>query len=562
VEPDDTRSASPALTLRDMARRAGGWLPVIGIASLLGTATTLALPAVLGNAVDAIVSTGDTSRWVATAVGLVVLGLVSEIVGAYAGTVSVAGATAWLRGSTVRHILAIPPPASRRFETGDLVSRVSGDSTEAASAGPALVTIASSVVPPIGSVALLALIHPSLAVAFAASAIFVLLVLIAFTRRTADVMTSYQQAQGKLAGRLSESLSGARTIAAAGTLQYEEQRVLDLLPDLRRHGVRTWQALARAVGQSGVVGPLVLVSVVAVAGFQLSDGAITPGDLLAASQYAVLGAGLGGMTGVFAELARARAGVRRLGEVFEVVPTHYGNRTLPSGRGRLEFHGVSVYGTDNAALLSDVDLSLPAGGTVAVVGPSGAGKTVFAEIAARLRDPDFGSVWLDGVPLPELTHDALRNAVGVAFERPELAGATIADAIGPAASRDQVERAARASHAHGFISRLPHGYDTKLADAPMSGGEKQRIGLARAWHAERVVVLDDATSSLDMVTEMEISRTLTNGSLGRTTRLIITHRAATAARADLVIWLDRGRVRGCAAHDQLLTSPEYVQVFG
>lgn len=562
MQSNDARTSQRALTLRDVARRAGNWLPVIGVASLAGTTTTLALPTVLGKAVDSIVSDGDTTRWVAVAAGLIVLGLLSEIVGAFAGAVTVAGATAWLRTCTVRHVLAIPPKASRRFDTGDLVSRVSSDSTEAANAGPAMVTIASSVLPPIGSVVLLALIHPSLAVAFAASAVFVLFVLITFTRRTADVMTSYQEAQGKLAGRLAEALSGSRTIAAAGTLQDEESRVLDLLADLRTHGARTWQALARAVGQSGIAGPLVLVSVVTVAGFQLADGAISPGDLLAASQYAVLGAGLGSMTGVFAELARARAGVRRLGEVLGIAPTPYGNRAVAPGRGHLEFRGVSVFGPDRAVLLHDIHLSVPPGRTVAVVGSSGAGKSVFAEVAARLRDPDDGVVLLDGVPLTELTHDDLRSAVGVAFERPKLVGTTIADAISAGVPRERLEHAAHASHAHGFISRLPQGYDTLLANAPMSGGEKQRIGLARAWHAERLLVLDDATSSLDMVTEMEISRTLTNGSLGQTTRLVITHRAATAARADLVVWLEHGRIRGSGTHEHLLSDPDYVQVFG
>lgn len=550
-------------TFSAVARRGGRWLPVIGASALAGTVSTLAMPTVLGNAVDAIVTAGDTNRWLALAAGLIVLGLLSEIVGAFAGAACVAGTTAWLRTRVVRHILSISPQAARRFDSGDLVSRVSGDAGEAASAGPAVVTIASAVLPPIGSVALLAHIDVLLALTFAASAVFVVIVLVIFTRQTADVMTSYQQAQGRLAARLAESLTGIRTIAAAGTVTREEQRVLELLPELRAHGNRTWSVLARAVGQSGVVGPLVLVAVVAVAGFRLADGAITPGDLLAASQYAVLGAGLGSMTGIFAELARARAGVRRLGEILRVEPVRYGHFAVPNGRGRLEFCDVTVRSGDGTTtLLDNLHLTLPAGATVAVVGPSGAGKSVLAEVAARLRDPDDGVVLLDGVPLRDLSHDELRSAVGVAFERPMLVGDTIADAIGFGLSREQVMKAAQASHADGFIGRLPDGYDTELVTAPMSGGEKQRIGLARAWRANRLLVLDDATSSLDMVTEMQIRHTLTNGSLGRTTRLIITHRMATAARADLVVWLARGRVVRVGRHNDLANHAEYLKVFG
>jgi ATP-binding cassette subfamily B protein len=196
-----------------------------------------------------------------------------------------------------------------------------------------------------------------------------------------------------------------------------------------------------------------------------------------------------------------------------------------------------------------------------VVGESGAGKSVLVGLAARLREPDDGMILLDGVPLTELDHDTLRAAVGCAFERPVLIGHTVGDAIGLGLPAEQIASAAVATHAHEFVSRLPQGYDTPLTESPMSGGELQRLGLARAWHAGRLLVLDDATSSLDMVTEMQISRTLTNDH-GHRTRLIVTHRAATAARADLVVWLAAGRVRAVDTHEALWARPDYREVFG
>jgi ATP-binding cassette subfamily B protein len=233
---------------------------------------------------------------------------------------------------------------------------------------------------------------------------------------------------------------------------------------------------------------------------------------------------------------------------------------VPRRLGRLEFRGVAVHGT-GPALLDRVNLTLYGGTAVAVVGRSGAGKSVLAALAARLRDPDAGRVLLDGVPLAELSRKALRSAVGCAFERPVLVGRTVGDAIGPGLDRDRVRAAARATHAHDFVSRLPRGYETPLTEAPMSGGEAQRLGLARAWHAGRLLVLDDATSSLDMVTEMRIARALAGHHDGRT-RLIITHRAATAARSDLVVWLDQGRVRAVGPHRLLWRDPRYREVFG
>jgi ATP-binding cassette subfamily B protein len=303
-----------------------------------------------------------------------------------------------------------------------------------------------------------------------------------------------------------------------------------------------------------------MVAVLAAGGLALHAGRISAGDLFAATQYAVLGAGLGGLTGMFGRLARARAGANRADEVLRVDPVGYGQRSLPDGPGRLEFRKVTARAGD-AVLLDGVDLALPGGAAVAVIGPSGAGKSVLAALAARLRDPDDGQVLLDGIPLAELSHEALRGAVCCAFERPVLVGATVADATGPELDLDLVRTAAKATHAHEFVCRLPQGYHTPLAEAPMSGGEAQRLGLTRAWQAERLLVLDDATSSLDMVTEMQISHTLTGDHGGRT-RLIVTHRVTTAARADLVVWLEGGRVRAVGPHDQLWDEPAYRKVFG
>jgi ATP-binding cassette subfamily B protein len=546
------------VTYGAVARRGSGWLPLISLTGLTGTLCTLALPAVLGRAIDAIVTGADSQRWLAVAAGLVVLAVIMDVAEVPAETACVAGTTAWLRNRLVRHVLAIGPQGARRFGTGDVVSRVSGNAVDAAQAGPAAVTVAAAGLRPLGSLALLAWIDPWLAVTFLAGVVFVALVLRAFTRRTAEVIGSYQRIQGDLAARLTESLAGARTIAAAGTAGQEQRRVLEALPRLHAEGVRTWRVLARSSAQAAVVGPLVLVGVLAAGGLLLGDGRISTGELLAASRYAVLGAGLGSLTGVTGRMARARAGVRRAAEVLAVDPVRYGSRTLPAGSGQLELRAVTVREGANV-LLDNADLDLPGGTLVAVAGRSGAGKSTLAAVAARLRDPDSGQVLLDGVPLPDLAHDALRTAVGCAFERPVLVGGTVADAVGLGQERELVHAATRATSAHEFVSRLPQGYDTPLDDAPMSGGEAQRLGLARAWHASRLLVLDDATSGLDMVTEMRIGQAL--DARDECTRLVVTHRAATAARADLVVWLDAGRVRAVGPHSRLWSDPDYREVF-
>ncbi|WP_199036867.1 ABC transporter ATP-binding protein [Glycomyces salinus] len=545
------------LSFGDAVARTRRWLPLICLASVCGALAGLALPLVLADAVDSAVAGDAVGGPLALAAGLIAVSVVCELAETFAEAAATAGATARLRGDLVRRALAIGGARSRRFETGDLVARVSAGAADAASAGPAAVGAATALLPSLGSLAMLAYLDWTLAAAFLAGLALVALVLRLLTARTTAAIAAYQRIQGRIAARLSEALTGRRTIAAAGTVEDERRRVLADLPVLRGHGAETWKVLASAGAQAALVGPLTTVGVLIAAGVAVSTGRLSPGEMLASAQYAMAGAGIGALTGVFAALARARAGVRRLSEVAEAPALEYGDADLPPGTGRLEFRGVSAY-EDDEPLLEAVDLVVPGGTVVAVVGASGAGKSVLAELAARLRDPDTGEVLLDGTPLHRLGHRALRAAVGWAPERPVLVGATVGEAIG---SYGSVRETARAADADAFISRLPSGYDTPLEDTPMSGGEAQRVGLARAWHAERLLVLDDATSSLDVITERRVIDALTAGEPTRT-RLLVTHRPGTAARADLVVWLDAGRVRAIAPHRRLWDDPDYREAFG
>ena len=205
-------------------------------------------------------------------------------------------------------------------------------------------------------------------------------------------------------------------------------------------------------------------------------------------------------------------------------------------------------------ILDHLTLGVPAGSSVALVGRSGTGKSVLVSLFGRLLDPDEGAVLLDGIPVCQLDLAALRHAVTYAFERPAYAR--------PEASRTEVMAAAMAAQADLFVRRLPDGYETPLARTPMSGGELQRLGLARAILAgAQVTVLDDATSSLDTATEVKVTEAL-EGMLAGHTCVVVAHRCATAARADLVAWLDAGRIRAFAPHRVLWSDPAYRAVFG
>ena len=560
-DTDDSRPS--ARLLIQVGRNAGWWVGLLAVNALVLAAAELALPAVLGRTLDDLLGGGAPGRWLALFVVLVVvlsLGEALEDLGTGAAT---ARSTAWLRHTSLAHLMSVGWRTAQRFPPGDLVARLVGNTAEAGSVAPDVIRGAAALIPAVGGTIALALIDPWLCVTFLVGLPVLMALLWAFARDASELAEGYLTIQGKIAGRLVQALSGARTIAAAGTAERETKRVLGPLATLHDYGMRMWRAQARITAQDLLLLSGLEIAVLAVGGWQLSRGRISPGELLAASQYVALGAALSSVIPDLTRFIRSRAAARRVGEVLDLSAVGYGNAVLPSAGGTVEFRKVSVR-VGERVILDRLNLVIPAGSLVAVVGRTGAGKSLLAGLAGRLVDPDDGVVLLDGVQLIQLTQRELRGAVGYGFERPVLIGDTLGGAIAfgaDAPDDDTVVDAAMAAHADTFIRHLPKGYQTPLAEAPMSGGEMQRMGLARAFaHTGRVLILDDVAASLDTVTEHEISRALT-GAMADRTRILVAHRASTAARADQVIWLDDGRVRAQAPHRELWTDPDYRGLF-
>ncbi|MFE1172894.1 ABC transporter ATP-binding protein [Streptomyces sp. NPDC058773] len=534
--------------------------------SLASAGAAVALPAVLGHTLDLVLGgrTGLHGALVLCAVLLTAEVLLDALV-ALTGGVTTARSTAWLRRRGIDQLLSLAPHrVADRFTPGDLVTRLTGNAAEAGTAPTAAATGLAALLTPVGALIALALTDIWLAAVFLVGLPLLTRLLRAFARGSSDSVRRYQRVQADIATRLVEALGGARTIAAAGTAARERDRVLAPLPELGAQGRQMWQIYGRAVVSSSILVPLLTTVVLAVGGIRLAYGSLTVGELLAASRYAALTAGLGGVVGQLNALIRSRAAAHRTGELLTLPAAPQGARPLPAdGPGRLELRAVTVL-RGGAPALRDIDLVLPGGTTMAVVGHSGAGKSLLAAVAGRLTDPDSGQVLLDGIPLDEADPAQLRREIGYAFERPALFGSTIGDAIGFGPyepSAPALQAASRAAGADAFVRRLPDGYAAPLAGAPLSGGEVQRLGLARAFaHAGRLLVLDDATSSLDSVTELHVSRALVD-EVRTGSRLLIAHRVSSAARADLVAWLENGRLRAVAPHDRLWADADYRAVF-
>jgi ATP-binding cassette subfamily B protein len=549
--------------LLNVATQAGPWLGVLALTALAMAAAELALPAIVGSAVDAIVDGRSAAVWVVTCVALIAVLVAADALDDFAAGAAIARSTACLRHGLLAHVLAIGSRLARGLSPGETTARLVGNTAEAARIAPDVVRSVAGLVPALGGIVALAVIDPWLCATFIAGMPVFMLALRAFARDASQIAMRYLAVQGTIAGRLLDALAGARTIAAAGTAGREARRVLGAVPELHRQGVAMWRAQMRITVQDAVLVALLEIAVLTVAGVLLARGQISAGELIAASQYVLLASGIGGAVTGMTRLVRARAAAARVVEILDKRPVTYGTAAAPPGCGLVEFRGVTARGGDRV-MLTGIDLVIPASALVAVVGRSGMGKSLLAALAGRLLDPDEGEVLLDGVALTELSRRELRREIGYGFERPVLIGETLADAIAwgtETPSRYEVVGAAGAARADDFIRRMPAGYDTRLSDAPMSGGEVQRVGLARTFaHARRVIVLDDVAASLDTVTEHHIGAVLT-GALADRTRIVIAQRASTAARADAVVWLEDGGIRAYAPHEQLWLDPDYQALF-
>jgi ATP-binding cassette subfamily B protein len=320
----------------------------------------------------------------------------------------------------------------------------------------------------------------------------------------------------------------------------------------------------------GFLPNLGLAAILVFGGRRVINGQLSPGDFAAFYTYLLmlispmrsLGVSLG-----FAQ--RATASGKRLFELLDREPRLTAPPDappLPEGRGRVQLEGVSFAYATGAPALLDVDLTVEAGTTVALVGGTGSGKTTLVQLLPRLYDPTEGSVRIDGADLRTVGLASLRRQIAVVDDDPFLFSDTVHANIAyarPEATREEVERAAERAQAAGFIAELPDGYETRVGERglTLSGGQRQRLAIARAFLADpRILILDDATSSVDASTEQAIKAALREVMAGRTT-FVIAHRLSTIALADDIVVLEGGRIIARGAHGELLDrSPLYAEI--
>jgi ATP-binding cassette subfamily B protein len=368
-----------------------------------------------------------------------------------------------------------------------------------------------------------------------------------------------------------ENINGVRVVRSFAAERQQIDELARAATRLRWAGIRTVDARARHNPIIENLPRLGTLLVLVYGGWLVIDGRVTEGTLFAFTAYVTMLQAPFRTLGLFLMLGqRARASADRIYEIFDEQPQivdRPGAVELVEPEGRIEFHDVRFgYDVGSPPVLDGFSLTVEPGETVAIVGRTGSGKSTVAKLAARFYDVDGGAVLVDGHDVRDVTQLSLRRAVGVVADEPFLFSVSLADNIAygqPTADRADVELAAELAQAHDFISALPAGYDEVVGERgyTLSGGQRQRVALARTALVDPpIMILDDATSALDVHVEEAILGGLDRGRRGRTT-ILIAHRLSTIAAADRVVLLEGGRVRAEGRHGELMaTEPAYAEV--
>jgi subfamily B ATP-binding cassette protein MsbA len=544
-----------------------GWLIAAFVGVVVAAALGLVFPRIMGGLVDSALgeegSTATLDRIALLLLAVFVVQGAFNYLRIYGLAIVGEGVVADLRRAVYARIVRLPVPFFDARRTGEITSRLTSDAAVIQSTvSTAVAQALSQAITLIGGVILMIFISPVLSLTVLTFLPIVIIAAAVFGRRLNRISTTFQDKIATANAFADESIASIRivkwfTAEPETVARYDEAIRSSYEVALRRARLR-----ALFVPFVTFVGFGTLALVLWVGGRLVLSESLTPGQLVSFLLYTLVVAGaIGTFTGLYSQLQEALGASRRIFELLDEAPEAHEPATATEVEdrvGSLRFDGVSFrYPGRDVDVVADVDLAVAPGEVVALVGPSGAGKSTLTQLIARFHDPTQGAVMVDGVDVREQDLDELRRQMAAVPQEVLLFSGSIAENLRvakPDASDDELAQAAATANAHEFITAFPDGYDTVVGERgiQLSGGQRQRVAIARAVLADpRILILDEATSSLDAEAEALVQRALERLMAGRTT-VVIAHRLSTVRAADRLVVLVDGRIVEEGTHQELV----------
>jgi len=533
---------------------------------LLVTAARLAVPAIIGNVIDEGLGGGQERYLVIAALAILGIGLVRALlsfVQTYLGAWIAQHISFDLRNRLYNHIQRLSFSYHDRTQTGQLISRCIEDvSSIQQFTGSGLVELIQIFLLLIGVTALLLMLNPKLAAIALLPMVPLLFMTIRFGERVGDMFYAIDQAVGSLSSRLQENVVGVQVVRAFAREHYEIGRFDETNRDVYETRIHIYREWSRIMPTSHFLVGLSTILILWFGGNMVLRGEMTLGEMVAFNGYLIMIAEPARQLVWLVNIAgEAGAGLKRSFDVLDQpseIESPPDAVVLPSISGRVEFQNVNFrYKGEAGNVLQDINLAVEPNQIVALIGPTGSGKTSLIGLIPRFYDISEGAILVDGTDIRQVELPSLRRQIGIVLQTSLLFSDSIRDNIAfgrPDASIDEVVAAAKAAQAHEFILELTEGYDTVVGERgiTLSGGQRQRVAIARALLLDpRILILDDSTSSVDTQTERLIQQALDRLMDGRTT-FVIAQRLSTVRRADQILVLDQGQIAERGSHAELL----------